>query len=305
MNERRPTRSLRRRPVRAGGRAARSRARHRRHPHRGAPDAAAAALVRPPQGASHAHPSRVAVGSPTLRLASILVVTLVLILAVVAAVVAGASLLPRPAPVQGVRNGLLAYDQQGDIWVVDPDASDPRPFVTDDTIDIDPTWSPDGRHLAFWALTETRPDLAITPLTISNAIMQSTAALVVVDDHGGHRQVLVDNVGLDWRGLPPSWQFDGRKLVYSGTVQGRRGVFFVDIVDPRGHKAEQPFEGGDAPTWSPDGTSVAYLGGTGDADAGVWVRDLRTEAERRVLKLPAARDSWASPCPSGPRTVAG
>ena len=61
------------------------------------------------------YPARVAVGSPTLRLAAILALTLVLILAAAGAVVAGASLLPGqplPPPVNEVIHFILTKEGQ-------------------------------------------------------------------------------------------------------------------------------------------------------------------------------------------------
>ena len=84
--------------------------------------------------------SRLAVGSPTFRLASIMALTLALILAAAAAVVAGASMLPSPArnvpaPFGPAANGSLIYEKAGDIWVADADGSNAKAIITG------PTWT--------------------------------------------------------------------------------------------------------------------------------------------------------------------
>src|SRR5262245_59153656 len=69
--------------------------------------------------------SRVAVGSPTLRLASIMAATAALLLVAAGAVALGASLTPNtlPSPFGIARNGSLVYHDGGDIWVADSNGS--------------------------------------------------------------------------------------------------------------------------------------------------------------------------------------
>jgi dipeptidyl aminopeptidase/acylaminoacyl peptidase len=62
-----------------------------------------------------------------------------------------------PAPAGGVRNGLIAFESGGDIWVAGPDGSDARPFVTGPTDQRGPSWSPDGTMLAYFEMTALGP----------------------------------------------------------------------------------------------------------------------------------------------------
>ena len=84
---------------------------------------------------------------------AIILALLTLLLASLAAIGVGSQPGPDPAPPFGLaRNGLIAFDSGGDIWVAEPDGSDPRLFVSGPGFDIDPTFSPDGTKLAFWSL---------------------------------------------------------------------------------------------------------------------------------------------------------
>ncbi len=98
--------------------------------------------------------SRVAVGSPTFRLVTLAAITMALILALGAAAIAGASLLPSPRvalpePYGPARNGALAYEIEGDIYLSDAAGSKAAPLITGPDIDAGPYFSRDGTHLMF------------------------------------------------------------------------------------------------------------------------------------------------------------
>src|SRR5262245_48901692 len=83
---------------------------------------------------------------------------LLVTLALVAAVITSLGLLllagfARPSlqpPVNLARNGLIAYDSGGDIWVAEANGTSPRRLTTDPLREFAPTWSPDGTRLVFW-----------------------------------------------------------------------------------------------------------------------------------------------------------
>jgi len=113
--------------------------------------------------------SRVGVGSPTFRLVSVMAITLALLLAVGAAVVAGASLLPSPAPhvlppYGPAANGAIIYEVGGDIYVADATGDNARPIVAGPERDAYPWFSHDGTKIAFGRGTDA--DLA---LMVANA----------------------------------------------------------------------------------------------------------------------------------------
>jgi Tol biopolymer transport system component len=187
------------------------------------------------------------------------------------------------------RNGLIAYDHQGDIWVVEPDGSNPRPFVTDPLIDFDPTWSPDGTHMAFWALDPLPiPPEHISSAVIAASIQAGTAALVVVDANGADRQVLADGLTLDPSAKPMSWAPDGRSLVYGHLIDDGPDGAVIDAIALDGGAPRRLVDGGIWPTWSPDGRSIAYVGAQDDGTAGngVYVLDIEGGVPRRISSHP-------------------
>jgi len=197
---------------------------------------------------------RVAVGSPTFRLASILALTLVLILAAAGAVVAGASLLPSPPvppPYGPARNGNLVYAAQGDIYLANADGSDPRPIITGDTVDGLAWFSHDGTHLAVARGTDN--DMA---LMVANA------------DGTGMRQL-----------LPPSeWNAefmpDDKEMVATRMVDGHQVLSMIDVASG---KISDLDLGGLEPAWfqmprPTDGQEIIFTGQTtpGGSEKGLY-----------------------------------
>jgi TolB protein len=185
-------------------------------------------------------------------------VALLLILATLLAVagVVGSQLDREPAPPFGLaRNGLVAFDANGDIWVADPDGSNPRALTSGPGVDIDPTWSPDGTLLAYWSLNDpsAQSDGVVTQDHVIGLVGESTASLMVTDDEGRPATVLLEGITLDPNGLPPSWSPDSEQLVFAHLEDG---TSVIDVVDLDGSSTR--VTDGESPSWSPDGSEIAF-----------------------------------------------
>src|SRR5262249_46787645 len=124
----------------------------------------------------------------------------------------------------------------GGIFIVNADGSGVT-RVTSDVNDADPTWSPDGRKLAFVHVSNGRRRLVTSTLDGSGLTVVTPTLERDVDD--------------------PEWSPDGTRLTFSDFadvyVVTADGSTLVDFTADAGQPARA-----DNPTWSPDGTRIAY-----------------------------------------------
>jgi Tol biopolymer transport system component len=153
-----------------------------------------------------------------------------------------------------------------DLYAVGPDGSERRRLTNHPASDVNPALSPDGRWIAF------------------------------VSDRAGHSQIYVMPAG----GGPamaltegtaefhdPVWSPDGSRIAFASNRTGNGDVYVMDAdgrnvvqVTGLGLRPEPPdiigagdtrqFEG--SPTWSPDGTRIAFSGEIGE-NAEIFVMD--------------------------------
>jgi hypothetical protein len=97
---------------------------------------------------------------------AIILVTLALLttlLGIAIAIGASPSVAPPAPPTGAARNGLIAFDDEGDIWVVKPEGTDRKALTTGPLWDTNPVWSQDGTRIAYWhSRPATMPSLTRT-----------------------------------------------------------------------------------------------------------------------------------------------
>ena len=134
----------------------------------------------------------------------------------------------------------IAFVRQGDIWVMNADGSQAHALAVTAAVDADPAWSPLGGRIAFTDAT-----------SFPNQVW-------TMDESGG-RRVDITPAGTD--DTAPDWAPDGsrlaiaRRTVEEYSMGDGHGIVTVrpDGSDPRTVWAPDYHVGSDEPAWSPDG----------------------------------------------------
>lgn len=178
-----------------------------------------------------------------------------------------------------------------DLFRMNPDGSKRTRLTHDGILEIDPVWSPDGRQIAFAAVTEPR-DLC-SDIYVMNADGTRRRRLTRLGDDivaacptwspdgrriafassrwgfgvsdGSDRQLyVIDATGKNLRrmgrGMAPSWSPDGRWILYTDTArEGRFSPLCLYLTDPKGRARKRLADQVEMGIWSPDGKRIAYV----------------------------------------------
>jgi TolB protein len=133
--------------------------------------------------------------------------------------------------------------------------------VTDDeAIDVSPTWSPDGRRLAYCSSRGGSPQIYVLDL-----------------GSGQSRRVSMQGS----YNTQPAWSPAGDRIAYTGRVGGRFQIFVVELA---GGVRQVTASGGDNvdPAWSPDGRYLVFRS-TRNGRGRLWVSDWRGAHQTELI----------------------
>lgn len=139
-----------------------------------------------------------------------------------------------------VRRGI--NKTQYSLEIADMDSSNPQSLLVSSEPIMSPTWSPDGRQIAYVSFEKKR------------------AQIFSVDVSTGHRRLLTDFPGINGA---PAWSPDGRQLAVVLSKSGSPKIYSVDLAS--GAMKQLTFGGSidTEPRYSPDGRSLLFTSGRG------------------------------------------
>jgi Tol biopolymer transport system component len=149
-------------------------------------------------------------------------------------------------------NGKIVFDDDrdfhiGDIYVVDAGGTRPRNLTNSpDQREAYPTWSPEGRRIAFVSCSKGSRS---TDIFIMNPVATTLTQITKTDD--------------DWE-WQPAWSPDGQRIAFARgnpLDRSRNGIW---VMNADGSDPVQLTHGPDdgRPKWSPDGRRIAFGGGS-------------------------------------------
>jgi Tol biopolymer transport system component len=199
----------------------------------------------------------------------------VVALVAVGAVVAAMLVLPSGADAAFPgRDGLIAFmravgSEPGQIYLVRPNGRGLRQITHRRGGADSPTWSPDGRRIAF------------------SATGKDGLHIFVKRFGGGVRQITQGNRTY----VDPTWSPDGRRIAAVRGHWDQEGNYYESIVVMRadGRRRHVVYAGGlrktESPTWSPDGQTIAFVHTDVDikgADLNIYVVPAGGGTARRI-----------------------
>jgi len=142
----------------------------------------------------------------------------------------------------GIAQSKIAFVSQvgkaKEIYVMDYDGARAKRITANNTINLSPSWSPDGRQIAFVSYRS------------------GTPVLMIVNSDGELRQAFPQEGDLN---SAPAWSPDGRSLAFASTRDGNAEIYVqrVDKTAPPTRITRDPAID-TSPSWSPDGTQIAF-----------------------------------------------
>jgi len=236
--------------------------------------------------------------------AVIVLATLALLAALAAGAIAiGASTTPKlPPPFGAAGNGLIAFEHEGDIWVVEPSDGSRQQITSGPPLDSSPSWSRDGARLAYLSESEAGDEVSL-----------------IVTDARGNDPVAIATTASGDLAIDPwiEWSADSTEIMYNAVApeigsadcpyppdgMGRCGSrLYVVKVDgsapPR--QVGDPDLDARGPALSPDGVTVAFGGGEAGSKAlylmdwdGTDVRELEG-IDPTTAYAAFAQQSWSA-----------
>lgn len=172
-----------------------------------------------------------------------------------------------PPPTGPARNGLIVFDSAGDIWLASPDGRERRQLTSGPAVDFNPTWSPDGRRIAYLSDPPDSPDASADSTARLRTVGSRPVDLVVSDASATDGRTVASGLDAD-AGSIPMWSPDGGRIAISLTADR---IPTVEVIDLAASGSLIPVATlARYPTWSPDGASLVYQGAVTTSDQGVY-----------------------------------
>ncbi len=147
-----------------------------------------------------------------------------------------------------------------ELFVMDYDGANPTPITGNQSINLSPRWSPDGRMIAYTSYRNANPDL------------------FVLNFDSGRRDVLSSQRGLN---ATPGWSPDGQWLALAMSAGGGTNLFLM----PRSGGTPKPITLGPAisvsPSFSPNGRQIVFNSDRGGSPQ-IYVMDVEGTNVRRL-----------------------
>lgn len=164
------------------------------------------------------------------------------------------------------------------LYLMRPDGTHQRPITRAPENVADPTWSPDGKWIAYETV---------------ETFKKPCTKLYVMRADGTRVRRLTHDVGCYGK---PAWSPDGRRLAFDRRPRAGVGKLSIWTMNVNGsglrrltHPGGYSFD--TSPAWSPDGTTIAFVREIGE----IWLIDADGGNERQLTTPVRGTDGDAQP----------
>jgi len=220
------------------------------------------------------------------------------------------SLPPPTAP-----GGVLAYVSQGldfrdDIFMLSADGRVDSNLTRSAGFDSWPTWSPDGKRIAFESERAKTGNLDLFILTLdgSAATRRITFDTIAPDAQPAWSPLgtriaftsnrdsalldiyLIDTAGTNLKRLTtdpgnsvqPSWSPDGSRIAFASDRAGNGDIFVMDTLGGSIVNLTNDPSQDLTPSWSPDGQKVVFMSDRGGMGFAIWIMNADGSGQTRI-----------------------
>lgn len=176
---------------------------------------------------------------------------------------------------------------QKEIYIMDIDGENRIPITKNKSINVSPSWSPDGSQVAFASYMKYFPEIYIAQtngkgkikrVTYNNAVnmtpafapdgkgiaiassMSGNPEIYLIDSQGNKLAQLTRNFGID---IAPTWSPDGNNLIFASERAGNLHLFSMDKNGNGVKRLTYSGAHNDQPDWSPKADKVVYASQSG------------------------------------------
>jgi TolB protein len=191
-----------------------------------------------------------------------------------------------------------------ELVLMDIDGVGLQQLTSSGTINLSPSWAPDGRRIAYTCFKADNPDLMIYYLKYGKSIRRSdykglnispswspdakkialtlskdgNAEIYVMDADGTNLRRLTNHPAID---TSPSWAPNGREIVFTSDRNGSPQVYIMDAEGANIRRLTYAGNYNDSPDWSPKGDKIAYVS-RDDGKFQIYTIDVNGENRFRV-----------------------
>jgi Tol biopolymer transport system component len=173
-----------------------------------------------------------------------------------------------------------------EIYVMNADGTGETRLTNNPANDSNPTWSPDGKYLAFTSDRDGQSEIYV--MNVEEMLQgDEDKAVIRLTNHPAHDR-------------KPAWSPDGTRIAFTSDRHGSNGIYIIHVKDtPQGIEVSEPTRliysrhYYWAPAWSPDSKRIVFSS-TQDGNQEIYIMNADGSGMMTRLTNHPAEDMWPS-----------